>query len=210
MKDWDGGKMVRLIILIAAILILAGVVAFVSSRGEGNYWVALGSLGQYVEAIVVTVTAVAVYGQIKRWSEESAQHKFHGFKFIQDVFESEKFQDCVRAVQKGGTFMKGDAERGPLKLFSPKGSAPFLLAQLDMVAFFAEKGYVDGEVLLEYGARRMSRIADSLDKLDLAEPEDDWVKSALKLRPRAARLLEEAREYWRQKGTDEAQSNARD
>lgn len=199
-NDW----VLLLVLLVAVALILAGVGGFIADRGSTEFWVALGSLGQYVEAVVVTLSAVAIYRQYRRWKEESSAHSFQGFKFIQEVFESERFQRSLRILRTGGSILAKDTENGKMTLFRLSTSVPFVLAQLDMVEFFTGKRFIDREVLLEYGAMRINEIAVNLDNLvaDESGGGGEWVADAIKLRPRAEKLLNQAREYWSKKSID--------
>lgn len=193
-----------LVLLVIAFFISFFVGALGAGKGGIEAWTVLGNFGQYIEALVVTVTAVVVYRQYRRWREESSAHAFEGFKFIQEVFESEEFKRNSKILKSGKSVLMMDSEGGKVVQRTLSSSVPYILAQLDMIGFFTKKGFIDREVLLEYGGRRINEIGIDLDKhaADESSGGGEWITEAIKRRPRAEKLLNQAREYWSEKGID--------
>lgn len=55
-----------------------------------TFWVAVAAMGQCIEAMIVAVSAVALFWQIRRWKEEAASHK--EIRVLQEELGSETFE----------------------------------------------------------------------------------------------------------------------
>lgn len=197
-------RVLGMLLLIAITLILGGIGVFIAVGGGTDSWVALGSLGQYIEATIVTLTAVAVYRQYRRWREESSAHAFEGFKFTREVFESEDFRRNAGVLKTGRPVLVKDTQGNKIIQMTLSSSVTFILSQLDMVESFTQKGFIDREVLFEYGARGINEIGTDLDNHAANESSGggEWITEAIAGWPRAEDLLGQVRKYWSDKGID--------
>ena len=64
-------------------------------------WVALGSISQMVEAVVVLVSAVVIIFQVRRMKQESVKDRIAGLSSALEVFSSGLLQKVLTEVPRG-------------------------------------------------------------------------------------------------------------
>ncbi len=144
----------------------------------GNFWAALGSIGQAWEALIVTLTAGIVVFQLRQIRQEQIENRIQGLKLAIDYLSSE-------------TFMK--ATEGALKETKIHGiNWRTLLDQLNFVSTLVEQKYTDRDLLFGIKGHELSAIGKYLKDHPIA---DDIAAELSTTYRKAKNLLGEA-EKW--------------
>jgi hypothetical protein len=147
-------------------------------QNPGDFWTALGAIGQAWEALIVSLTAVIVIFQLRQIRRERIENRVQGLKLAVDYLSNETF---VRATE------------GALKETQIHGiNWRTLLNQLNFVSTLVEQKYTDKDLLLGIKGHELSAIRKYLRDHPIA----DDISAELNTTYRKAKNLLDEAEKW--------------